>query len=98
MKEVTKESLKIAANKLLINLNDEDYETLLKEFEKLTKQVDLLTNIEGVDNELPMVFPFDVSNSILREDEPIKGIDVDLALRNATKVENEQFVLPKVVK
>jgi len=98
MKTVTKEVLKTTANKLMFDMSDEQYENLVDEFSILMKQMELIGEIEGVDNVEPMTFPFDVTNSFLREDEPEKPVDRDEVLKNAHDVVDGQIRLPKVVK
>ena len=39
---VTKELLKSYANKLMFDMDDSEYETLLKEFDVILKQMDLI--------------------------------------------------------
>ena len=97
MKKVNKEVLKDTANRLLFTMNEEEYETLLKEFDVITRQMTLIGNIKGVDDVLPMTFPFDVTNDILREDIPTTPLDKEEALRNAKDVVDYQIRLPKVV-
>ena len=98
MKTVTKEVLKTTANKLMFDMSDEQYENLVDEFSILMKQMELIGEIEGVDNVEPMTFPFDVTNSFLREDEPETPVDRDEILKNAHDVVDGQIRLPKVVK
>ena len=45
---ITKEKLKNYANKLMFDMNDEEYETLQKEFDVVLKQMDLIGNIEDM--------------------------------------------------
>jgi len=97
MKKVNKETLKIAANNLMFDMSDEEIETLLKEFEVITKQMELLGEIEGLENITPMTFPFECSTSFLREDEPNEPLDREVALKNAHDVIEGQIRLPKVV-
>jgi len=97
MKKVNKEVLKDTANRLLFTMNEEEYDTLLKEFDVITKQMTLIGNIKGVDDVLPMTFPFDVTNDILREDIPATPLDKEEALRNAKDVVDYQIRLPKVI-
>ncbi|MGP1413821.1 MAG: Asp-tRNA(Asn)/Glu-tRNA(Gln) amidotransferase subunit GatC [Bacillales bacterium] len=97
MKEVNKEVLKEAANNLLFDMEDNEYETLLEEFKIISQQFDLIKNIENVDNVEPMTFPFDVTIDYLREDEVKNLITKDDALKNASNVLNGQIKLPKVI-
>ena len=97
MKKVTKEVLKDTANRLMFNMNEEEYDTLLKEFDVMTKQMELIGNIKGVDDTKPMTFPFEVSNDVLREDVATAPLNKEEALKNAKDVVDGQIRLPKVV-
>ena len=61
MKEVNKEVLKTAANKLMFDMSEEQYDNLLNEFDTIISQMKLIGDIEGVDDAEPMTFPFDVT-------------------------------------
>ena len=97
MVKYDKELLKKCANNLLFDMSDSQYELLLKEFDILTKQMEVLGEIEGLDTVTPMTFPFDVTTSFLREDEPEVSISKEEILRNAKDVQDGQIKLPKVV-
>lgn len=97
MKTVDKLLLKGAANKLMFDMEDAQYDTLLEEFSVIIKQMDLISEIPGVDEAEPMTFPFEVSTSYLREDIPVEPLDRDEALKNASNVVDGQIRLPKVV-
>ena len=97
MKKINKETLKIAANKLMFDMSEQEYEILLKEFEVLESQMNLIAEIEGIDEAEPMTFPFEVTTSFLREDEPATPLIRDEALKNAKDVVDGQIRLPKVV-
>lgn len=97
MKAINKEVLKDAAKRLLFDMSEQEYETLLKEFDVVIKQMDLIGQIEGVDAYEPMTFPFDCTTTHLREDVPIRPLSKDEALRNAKNKSAGQIKLPKVV-
>ena len=97
MKEVNKEVLKDAANRLLFDMKDEEYDTLLDEFGVIQHQLKLIANIKGVDEVTPMTFPFDVTITYLREDEPITPLKQEEVLKNAHDIKDGQIKLPKVV-
>ena len=97
MKEFNKEILKESANKLMFDLTEEELDTLFLEFSTIKKQMELIGKIKGVDNAVPMTFPFDVSNDFLRDDIPSNPVDRDVVLRNACDVVDGQIRLPKVV-
>ena len=97
MKEVNKQVLKESANKLLFDMNEEEYDTLLHEFDIVLKQMKAISEIKGVDDYSPMTFPFDVSTTYLREDVAETPLDREEALKNASDVVDGQIRLPKVV-
>lgn len=97
MKPVSIDVLKEAAKKLMFDMSDEQYQTLLEEFAIITKQMEMISTIPGVDDAEPMTFPFDCVTSFLREDVPSEPMDIDVALKNAHNVVDGQIRLPKVV-
>lgn len=97
MEKITKEILKKAANNLMFDMTDEEYETLMKEFEVIIQQMEIISSIEGVDDVEPMTFPFEVTNDYLREDVPETPLNREEALKNAKDVVEGQIRLPKVV-
>jgi len=97
MKTITMDVLKDAANRLLFDLNDEQYKTLYEEFQTLKKQMEKIGEIKGLDQYEPMTFPFDCSTSYLREDELTAPLSREDVLKNAHNVKDGQIKLPKVV-
>lgn len=85
------------ANKLMFNLNDQEAQELVEEFETLTKQLELLEAIDttGVEE---MIYPFEEETSFIREDVVSNVISQKEALENAPKSKQGHFVVPKVVK
>lgn len=97
MKQYNIEVLKDAANRLLFDMSDSEYETLLSEFDIVTKQMGLIGNNRELDNYEPMAFPFEVYTSELREDIAEEPLTRDEALRNSQRKVGGQIKLPKVV-
>ncbi len=97
MKEITREVLTDAANRLLFTMSDEQYATLEDEFKTLIKQMGKIGEIPDLDKYEPMTFPFDCETSFLREDEPVEPLARDVALKNAGNKQDNQVKLPKVV-
>ena len=98
MKKVTIDVLKESARKLLFDMSEVEYQTLLEEFSIITKQMELISKIEGVDDEIPMTFPFECSTTYLREDVPTTPVDPSVELKNVPSRLGNQVKLPKVVK
>ena len=97
MKSIDKKTLKSIANKLMFDMEDSQYDTLLDEFSTIIKQMELIGEIEGVDEVTPMTFPYEVYTSLLREDVVEQPLNRDDALKNANDVVDGQIRLPKVV-
>ncbi|MGM9874101.1 MAG: Asp-tRNA(Asn)/Glu-tRNA(Gln) amidotransferase subunit GatC [Bacilli bacterium] len=97
MKKVTIDVLKESAKKLLFDMSEEEYQTLFEEFSIITKQMELISTIENVDNVEPMTFPFECSVDYLREDVASECLSQEDALKNAKDVVDGQIRLPKVV-
>lgn len=91
------EILKKCANNLMFDMSEEQYQLLLKEFEVITKQMELLGEIDGLSEVEPMTFPFDVFTSYLREDIEGECLTKEEVLMNAKDVVDGQIKLPKVV-
>ena len=94
---VTKELLKDYANKLMFDMDDSEYETLLKEFDVILKQMDLIGEIKEIKGVEPMTFPFELDDVKLREDDITKTIKTSDALKNADMVRGNEIKVPKVV-
>lgn len=89
--------IKTCANNLMFEMSDEQYQVLLKEFDVITKQMELLGKIEGLNDVEPMTFPYAVHTSYLREDKAEISLSKDEVLKNAKDVVDGQIKLPKVV-
>lgn len=97
MKEIKVEILKDAASRLLFDMTEEQYEALLKDFDALSKEMDLLPPSEELQDYEPMVYPFPCEVTSMREDIPEPPLPVEEALANAESVYRNQIKLPKVV-
>ena len=97
MKTVNKKMLKDIANKLMFDMEDSQYDTLMEEFDAILKQMDLISQIPNIDDVEPMVFPYEVTTTFLREDVASEPISREEALKNAKDVVDGQVRLPKVV-
>ena len=97
MKTYNIDVLKDAANRLLFDMSEEEYETLLSEFDIVVKQMKLIGDNKGIDAYEPMVFPFECTTDYLREDEPGEPLSREEALRNSPRKAGGQIKLPRVV-
>ena len=97
MKTYNLDVLKDAANRLLFDMSDSEYKTLLKEFDIVTSQMKIVGENKELDSYEPMVFPFECTTSYLREDEPAEPLTREEALRNSSRKAGGQIKLPRVV-
>jgi len=97
MKEVNLENLKDAANRLLFDMSEEEYKTLLEEFKTIKEQLKEIAEDKKIDEYTPMIYPFDVTTDALREDIPSTPTDRNEILKNAKNKVAGQIKLPKVV-
>lgn len=97
MKEVNLLNLKDCANRLLFDMSEKEYNTLLEEFKTISAQMKIIAEDKNVDNYSPMIYPFEVFTSILREDVPSSPSNREEILKNAKSKVAGQIKLPKVV-
>lgn len=97
MKEYNINVLKDAANRLLLDMSESEYETLLSEFDIVTKQMKAIGDNKSIDQYEPMVFPFEVFTTELREDVAEQPLSREEAIRNSQRKVGGQIKLPKVV-
>lgn len=91
------EIIKKCAKNLMFDMEEEQYQVLLNEFNIITKQMELLGEIDGLDEVEPMTFPYEIYTSYLREDVEGDCLEKDEVLKNAKDVLDGQIKLPKVV-
>ena len=94
---IEKEKLKDYANKLMFDMNDEEYKTLQDEFAVILKQMELIEKLPNIGEVEPMTFPFKNTDAQLREDEITDYLTVGEVLENAKHQVADQVKVPKVV-
>ena len=97
MKEYNIDVLKDAANRLLLDMSESEYMTLLSEFDIVTKQMKPLGDNKELDKIEPMVYPFEVFTTEMREDVAEQPLTREEALKNSQRKVGGQIKLPKVV-
>ena len=95
--EITIEELKALASRLKFEMKDEEYKTLVDEFHTIIKQMDLISQIDGIDQVEPMTFPFDYETASWREDEVEPALPVNEVLANASDKTTNMIKVKKVV-
>ena len=96
---MTKEKLEELARKLMFEMEEDEYQTLLSEFDVILKQMDLIDKIEDIDTVSPMTYPFDLEldDTYLREDIPSNEICFDDMKVNVKDYDSSMVKVPKVV-
>ena len=97
MKEYNIDVLKDAANRLLLDMSEPEYKTLLSELDIVTKQMKPLGDNKELDKIEPMVYPFEVFTTEMREDVAEQPLTREEALKNSQRKVGGQIKLPKVV-
>lgn len=97
MSKFTKEMINDYADKLLIGLSDEENEMVLKEFDKIDEDLNLVSQIEGIEKVLPMTHCLDDFEYVLRDDVIIPSPSISELLQNSDVVDDREIVVPKVV-
>ena len=94
---ITKDKLKEYAEKLMFRLEEDQYDTLLREFDVILEQMKLIEDIKEIEGIEPMTFPFKLDNVRPREDDEVETIDTEIALSNAKEKIGTEVKVPKVV-
>ena len=97
MSRFTKEMVNDYADKLLIGLSEEENEMVLKEFESIDEDLNLVNQIEGIGEVEPMTHCLDDFEYILREDIVEESVPVEDLLRNSDETDGDEIEVPKVV-
>ena len=94
---IEKEELRVLARKLMFEMNDEEYNTLQKEFDVILKQMDLISKIDNISDIEPMTYPFELTSVSLREDVFDNLLTSEDILLNVKSSDKNQVKVPKVV-
>ena len=81
----------------MFDMKDEEYETLLNEFDVILKQMDLIGDIDNISDVEPMTFPFELEDVELRNDNDSRNIEIEDALSNTGSKKGREIRVPKVV-
>ena len=96
-KVFTKELVDDLADKLLIGLSTEENAMVLDEFDAIDANLNLVTQIEGINEVEPMTHCLDDFVYELREDVVVESVPIEDLLRNSDDTEDREIVVPKVV-
>lgn len=96
---ITRDVLDNLAKKLMFKMNDEEYKTLENEFDVILKQMEFIDKIDGIEEVIPMTFPFglNLDDNYLREDVYKNEIDFNDMVINVKDYDDNRVKVPKVV-
>ena len=92
-----KEEIKVLANKLMFDVNEEETAEIQNEFDLLDQMLDMFEKID-TDGVEEMIYPFDEETEYFREDREDNVLSQNDVLANAGKVISGHVVVPKVLK
>lgn len=97
MSKFTKELVDSYADKLLIGLTEEENEMVLKEFDVIEANMEIIANIPDISKVEPMTHALDDFEYVLREDEAEESTPIEDLLKNCDRYEDREIEVPKVV-
>lgn len=97
MGKFTKEKVDEYAEKLLIGLTDEENEMVLKEFNIIEKNMELITKIPNISSVEPMTHALDDFEFVLRDDIAESSLEIEDIMSNCGAFEDREVSVPKVV-
>lgn len=98
MLKIDEKNIQGWANKLMFRLDDNQVQKLMREFDVINRQMDLINEIKGIESVEPMVFPYVDYKAVLRsDDDSDEGEPIENLLSNAKEVSGREIRVPKVV-
>ena len=94
---MNKEEVKVLANNLMFEVDDNEANDIVSDFDLLEKMLKFFEEID-TDGVEEMIYPFEDETSYFREDEVTNVLSQKDALSNAAKVISGHVVVPRVLK
>ena len=96
---MNKDKLDNLAKRLMFEMNDDEYKTLISEFDVTLRQMEFIGNIKDIEKVEPMFYPFDLEldDGYLRNDTYNNEIDFNDMKVNVMEYEGSKVKVPKVV-
>lgn len=94
---ITKEKIKLLANQIMFDLDENQLHQLEEDFQILLKQIETLDRIDTTDVE-EMIYPFEEETTYLRDDVINHTLTREEALKNVSATLAGHVHVPKVVK
>ena len=97
MSKFTKEMVDSYADKLLIGLTEEENELVLKEFDIIDANMQIIADMPNISAVEPMTHALDDFEFVLRRDEVEESIPIEELLQNCEDKTEREVAVPKVV-
>ena len=97
MSKFTKEMVDDYADKLLIGLTPEENKMVLDEFDIIDEQINIINDIPGIENVIPMTHTLDDFEYELRDDQVEESIPIEDLLSNCDEFSAREVEVPKGV-
>lgn len=97
MSKFTKEMVDSYADKLLIGLTEEENELVLKEFDIIDANMQIIANIPNISEVEPMTHALDDFEYVLRDDEPEESVPIEDLLANCDDHTDREVQVPRMV-
>ena len=97
MGKFTKEMVNDYADKLLIGLTEEEQDMVLKEFDVIDKNIDIINKIPNIEKVEPMTHALDDFVCELRDDVVLPSTPIEELLQNCDSYTDREIEVPKVV-
>lgn len=89
--------IKNCANNLMFDLSEDELSTTVDEFSSVLDQINFLSKIKNVDSTEPLTFPYENTQSTLRNDTATKCLTIDQAIGHSNSKLGSQIKIPKVI-
>ncbi|MCL2445111.1 Asp-tRNA(Asn)/Glu-tRNA(Gln) amidotransferase subunit GatC [Candidatus Saccharibacteria bacterium] len=97
MKSLTRENAEEYAKKLMFNIQENEVDQLVKDFQVMAQQLRCLEKLPGIESVEPMTFPFENEDVRMREDEVTVELSREEAFSNCKDVKDGEVRVPRVV-
>ena len=97
MSKFTKEMVDSYADKFLIGLTEEENELVLREFDIIDANMQIIADMPNISDVPPMTHALDNFEFVLRSDDAEESVPIEDLLKNCDKYEDREIEVPKVV-
>ncbi len=94
---ISTDELKELGKNLMFEMKEEEYVTLMHEFETFLHWMDKIGEIDGIETIEPMYFPYKKNDVELRSDTSVNSLTKEEIFINAPKVQDDKVSVPRVV-